>query len=169
MDARLVANYLTALREKNALSYEAWAEKCGRSVSTIKNLCSGKTEDPRLDTVAPVTYAGGGSLDELYTGKSKDKIKEFSIESIKEMYEFQLAEYKATEEAHINNIRAHYEQHRQDFKESYDRQLEFKDQLYNEKCKENRLFKILTGVGFGILIGLLILEVANPSLGWLRF
>jgi transcriptional regulator with XRE-family HTH domain len=169
MDARLVANYLTSLREKNGLSFEAWAEKSGRSVSTIKNLCSGKTEDPRLDTVAPVTYAGGGSLDELYTGKSKDKIKEFSIESIKEMYEFQLAEYKATEEAHINNIRAHYEQHRQDFKESYDRQLEFKNQLYNEKCKENRLFKILAGVGYGILIGLLILEVANPSLGWLRF
>lgn len=169
MDARLVAKYLTALKEKSGLTYEAIAEKSGRSESTVKNLCSGKTEDPRLDTVAPVIYAVGGSIDEMYTGKSKDAVKEISISSIKEMYEFQLAEYKATEEAHINNIRAHYEQHRQDFKESHEKQLEYKDLLYLEKCKESRLFKILAGIGFGILIILLILEVSNPNLGWLRF
>ena len=169
MDARLVAKYLTTLKEKSGLTYEAIAEKSGRSESTVKNLCSGRTEDPRLDTVAPVIFAMGGSLDEMYTGKSKDKIKEISIESIKEMYEFQLAEYKATEEAHINNIRAHYEQHRQDFKESHEKQLEYKDLLYLEKCKESRLFKILTGIGFGILIILLILEVSNPNLGWIKF
>ena len=123
MDAKLVSKYLSSLKEKNGLTYEAWAENCGRSESTIKNLCSGKTEDPRLDTVAPVVYAGGGSLDEMYTGKPKDKVKEFSVESLKELYEFQLAEYKATEEAHISNIRAHYEQHRADSKENYERLL----------------------------------------------
>ena len=169
MDARLVAKYLTVLKEKSGLTYETIAEKSGRSESTVKNLCSGKTEDPRLDTVAPVIYAVGGSLDEMYTGKSKDAVKEISIASIKEMYEFQLAEYRKTEEAHINNIRAHYEQHRQDFKESHEQQLQYKDLLYIEKCKESRLFKILAGVGFGVLIVLLILEVANPNLGWLRF
>ena len=62
MDARLVAKYLTALKEKSGLTYEAVAEKSGRSESTVKNLCSGKTEDPRLDTVAPVIYAVGGSF-----------------------------------------------------------------------------------------------------------
>lgn len=169
MDARLVAKYLTTLKEKTGLTYESIAEKSERSESTVKNLCSGKTEDPRLDTVAPVIYAMGGSVDEMYTGRSKDQIKEFSIESIKEMYEFQLAEYKATEEAHINNIRAHYEQHRQDFKESHEKQLEYKNLLYIEKCKEARLFKVLAGVGFGILIALLILEVSNPNLGWIKF
>jgi transcriptional regulator with XRE-family HTH domain len=169
MDAKLIAKYLTVLKEKSGLTYEAVAEKSGRSESTVKNLCTGKTEDPRLDTVAPVIYAMGGSIDEMYTGKSKDAVKEISINSIKELYEFQLAEYKATEETHINNIRAHYEQHRQDFKESHEKQLEYKDLLYKEKCKEAGLFKILAGIGFGILIVLLILEVSNPSLGWLRF
>lgn len=169
MDARLVSNYLSSLREKTGLTYEAIAEKSGRSESTVKNLCRGKTEDPRLDTVAPVVFAMGGSLDEMYSGKPKDRVKEISINSIKEIYEQQLSEMAKINETHINNIRAHYEQHRQDFKESHDKQLEFKDLLYNEKCKENRLFKILTGIGFGILIGLLILEVANPNLGWIRF
>jgi transcriptional regulator with XRE-family HTH domain len=162
MDAKLVAKYLSSLKEKNGLTYEAWAEKCGRSVSTVKNLCLGKTEDPRLDTVAPVTYAGGGSVDEMYTGKSKDAVKVISINSIKEMYEFQLAEHRKTEEAHINNIRAHYEQHREDTISNFERLLKEKDRQIN-------FFKILACAGLAILIGLLILEVSNPSLGWLRF
>ena len=56
MDAKLVANYLTALKEKSGFTYENIAEKCGMSVVTVKNLCLGKSEDPRLNTVAPVTY-----------------------------------------------------------------------------------------------------------------
>ena len=81
MDARLVANYLTALKEKTGLSNETIAKESNTSESTIKNLCSGRTEDPRLSTVAPVIYAMGGSIDEMYTGKSKDKVKEISITS----------------------------------------------------------------------------------------
>lgn len=162
MDAKLVAKYLTALKEKSGLTYEAIAEKSGRSESTVKNLCSGKTEDPRLDTVAPVIYAIGGSIDEMYTGKSKDDIKEISINSIKEIYEQQLSEISKINEAHINNIRAHYEQHRLDYKESYER-------LLKEKSNQANLFKIIACVGLVILIALLILEVANPNLGWIRF
>ena len=63
MDAQLVAQYLTSLKEKSGLTYEAIAEKCQRSESTVKKLLAGKTEDPRLDTVAPVIYTMGGSLD----------------------------------------------------------------------------------------------------------
>lgn len=162
MDAKLVAKYLTALKEKSGLTYEAIAEKSGRSESTVKNLCSGKTEDPRLDTVAPVIYAIGGSIDEMYTGKSKDDIKEISINSIKEIYEQQLSEINKINEAHINNIRAHYEQHRLDYKENYER-------LLKEKSNQANFFKILACIGLVILIVLLILEVANPSLGWIRF
>ena len=136
MDARLVAKYLMALKEKSGLTYEAIAEKSGRSESTVKNLCSGKTEDPRLDTVAPVIYAVGGSIDEMYTGKSKDAIKEISINSIKEIYEQQLLEISKINETHINNIRAHYEQHRLDYKESYER-------LLKEKSNQAKFFKII--------------------------
>jgi transcriptional regulator with XRE-family HTH domain len=162
MDARLVAKYLTALKEKSGLTYEAIAEKSGRSESTVKNLCSGKTEDPRLDTVAPVIYAVGGSIDEMYTGKSKDAVKEISISSIKEIYEQQLLKAAEVSEAHINNIRAHYEQHRADSKESYER-------LLKEKSNQVKTATIIACAGYVILITLLILEVANPSLGWLRF
>jgi len=162
MDANLVAKYLTSLREKLGLTYEEYAEISKRPVSTLKNLCSGKTEDPRLDTVAPYVYAGGGSIDEMYTGKSKDEVKEGSISAIKEIYEQQLIDMSKTHEAHINNIRAHYEQHRQDTITNYER-------LLKEKSSQANFFKILACIGLAILIGILILEVSNPNLGWLRF
>ena len=163
MDAKLVAKYLTSLKEKSGLTIEAIAEKSQRSESTVKNLCSGKTEDPRLDTVAPVIYAMGGSIDEMYNpGKNKDAVKEFSINSIKEIYEQQLIDMSKTHEAHINNIRAHYEQHRQDTITNYER-------LLKEKGNQTNFFKILACVGLAILIVLLILEVSNPNLGWIRF
>lgn len=169
MDAKLVAKYLTSLKEKTGLTYEAIAEKCGLSESTVKNLFSGKSEDPRLNTVAPVTYVLNGSVDEMYTGKTKDEIKEISITSIKEMYEFQNAELRKTNETHLYNIRAHYEQHRQDTISYFERLLDEKDHQIKHFKKTSYIGFAVAGIGFGILIVILILEVANPSLGWIRF
>ena len=42
----------------------------------------------RIDSNLPIMFVLGGSFEEI-TGKSKDEVKEFSINSIKEMYEFQ--------------------------------------------------------------------------------
>lgn len=162
MDGKLVSKYLTSLKEKSGLTYEAIAEKCGMSESTIKNLFTNKTEDPRLNTVAPPIYVLGGSIDEMLTGKGKDEVKEFSINSIKEIYEQQLLDMSKTHEAHVNNIRSHYEQHRQDTISNYER-------LLKEKSNHANFFKILACIGLVILIGLLILEVSNPNLGWIRY
>lgn len=176
MDARLVSNYLTTLKEKSGLTYEVIAEKSQRSESTVKNLCSRKTEDPRLDTVAPVIYAMGGSIDEMYTGKSKDKMKELSINSIKEIYEYQLSEMAKMSETHINNIRAHYEQHRQDFKDSVEKRLADKREIIAQQeehiktLKKEGLIKLSFAlISVAILLTILILEVMNPSLGGIRF
>lgn len=152
MDAKLVANYLTKLKEKNRLTYEDIAERSQRPVSTVKNLASGKSEDPRLDTVAPVIYAAGGSLDEMYTGKS------------------------VVTELENNNVRSRCEKHLQDVKENYEKRLadkreiiEQKDQHIETLKKENRSSKIFSWVCVAILVGLLIAEVMNPNLGWLRY
>ena len=175
MDAKLVAKYLTTLKEKSGLTYEAIAEKSQRSESTVKNLCSGKSEDPRIDTVAPVVYAMGGSIDEMYTGK-KDAAKEISIVSIKEIYEYQLAEIGRINETHINNIRSHYEQHRQDSVENYEKRLADKREIIESKNEHIKTLKKEKFIAFlctiaciAVLVGLLIAEVMNPNLGWLRY
>lgn len=176
MDAKLVSKYLTTLKEKTGLTYEAIADKSKRSESTVKNLITGKTEDPRLDTVAPVIYAMGGSIDEMYTGKSKEVTKEITINSIKEIYEYQLAESAKTSEIHINNIRTHYEQHRQDVKENYEKRLADKREIIEQKDKHIKTLekeilssKIFSWICVAILVALLIAEVMNPNLGWFRF
>ena len=177
IDAQLVADYLTTLKRKSGLTLEAIAKTSDTSESTIKKLFSGKTDNPGIDTLAPVIYAMGGSMDEMCNPeKNKDEVKEISINSIKEMYEFQLAEHRKTEEAHIANIRSHYEQHREDSIKNYEMRLADKREIIEQKDehiktlkKENLISKILAAVGYGILIVLLILEVSNPSLGWLRF
>lgn len=177
MDEKLVANYLTALRKKTGLTYKALEEMCKKSESTIKNLCEGRSEDPRLDTVAPVVYAMGGSLDEMLNpGKSKDEMKEVSVISLKDSYEFQIAAMKETNEAHITNIRSHYERHIDELKEShrkceehYEKRLADKREIIeaNKKdCKHSRIFSYIC---LGILVALLIAEVMNPNLGWFRY
>lgn len=140
MDAEVVAKYFNALKEKNGFTIELWADKSGCSVSTLKNLLSGKTEDPRLSTVAPITYAGGGSIDEMLNPNFKK-----------------------------NETRSHYEQHILDIKEIHAREIALKDEIIRIKDNHANFFKILACVGLGILIGLLILEVANPNLGWIRY
>ena len=177
IDVNLVTKYLITLKDRTGLTYEAIAEMSGKSESTVKKLFAGRTDNPGLDTLAPVIYAMGGSVDEMYNpGKSKDEVKEISISSIKEMYEFQLAEQRKIEEAHIANIRSHYEQHRQDSIENYEKRLADKREIIEEKDEhiktlktENLISKILAGVGYAVLIGLLILEVSNPNLGWIQF
>ena len=140
MDAKIVANYFSQLKEKNRFTIEEWAEKSGGSVSTLKNLLSGKTEDPRLATVTPYIYAAGGSVDEMLNPNFKK-----------------------------SETRSHYEQYIVDIKENHAREIALKDEIIKIKDSHANFFKILACVGLGILIVLLILEVSNPNLGWIRY
>ena len=168
IDSKIIIKYLITLKEKSGLTYEAIAEASGVPESTIKRLFSGKVENPGLDTILPIMYVLGGSFEEI-TGKSKDEVKEFSISSIKEMYEFQLLEQRKNEEIRITNIRADHEQHRTDVINNYER-------LLTEKDDKNKLLIKIAVAGFvaagllaTILIVLLILEVSNPDMGWIKF
>ena len=168
LDEKFISKYLTKIIKETGNTYESIAEKCFTSESTVKNLCSGKTENPGILTIAPIVYAANGSLDEM-CGKTREDIDEKTKNLIKEMAEFQFAEYRKTEEAHICNMRTHYEQHRNDTISNYEK-------LLGEKDKQIALFKktslisfAIACIGFSILITLLILEVSNPSLGWIRF
>lgn len=144
MDEKLVANYLIKKTEGTGLTYEIVAEKSNTPLPTVKNLYTGKTKDPRLTTVAPVIYAVNGSIDEMLLGESKEVSMPPQANIITEQ--------------HFNDTVNHYE-HR----------LEDKREIIKEKDKQIKFFKILACAGLGILIGLLILEVSNPNLGWIQY
>lgn len=177
MPTETLANYLNTKRVEAGLSYEAVATISNRPESTVKNLCTGKTEDPRLETVIPVMQAVGGSFDEmLFPEKTKDEIKGTSVLALKDIYEFQLSSVKQTSEEHIHNIRSHYEQHHEDLKENYERRLADKRELIDTKDAHIKALerecissKIFSWICVLVLVSILIAEVMNPNLGWLRF
>ena len=177
MKPEIVAEYLSKLKTKTGLTYEAIAEISDRSESTVKNLCLGKSDDPRIDTIAPVVYALGGSMDEMLNPKkSKDELKETSVIALKDSYEYQAALLKETNEQHIANIRSHYEQHHEDLKENYERRLADKRELidsYKEHIlsleKDSRSHRIAFWILCVFFLGFLIAELMNPNLGWFRW
>lgn len=170
MRAELVAQYLSALKEKRKLTYEAIAEISQRSESTVKNLCLGKSEDPRIDTVAPVVYALGGSLDEMLNpGKSKDELKEVSVASLKEIYEYQIAQMKDANEEHIKNIREHYERHIADLEKHYEQRLADKREHIDTILLDKKWFRLASVFSVVALIGVfLFIEFMTPGHGWFR-
>lgn len=177
MDANIVAEYLSKLKAKTGLTYDAIAEKSCRSESSVKNLCLGKSDNPQIDTVAPIVYALGGSMDEMLNpNKSTDELKETSVIALKGTYEHQASLLKETNEMHISNIRAHYEQHHKDLVDNFEKRLSDKRELieaYKEhifslkkECKHAKLVSWACGI---VLVALLIAEVMNPNLGWIRW
>lgn len=177
MDAKIVAEYLNNLKGKTGLTYEAIAEKSNRSESSIKNLCLGKAEDPRIDTIAPIVYALGGSMDEMLNPKkSKDELKETSVNALKESYEYEAKLMKESYEAQMTNVRSHYEQHHEDLKENFEKRLSDKREIiesYKDHIKtiekEFLICKVALIACVIVFIGVLIAELMNPNLGWFRY
>lgn len=172
-----LSQYLNEKRLQAGLTYEAIATISNTPESTVKNLCTGKTKNPQLETIIPIMEAVGGSYDEmLHPEKTKDEMKETSVLALKDIYEYQLSEIRKTNEEHINNIRAHYEQHHEDLKDNYERRLADKRDLiesYKEHIKtlqkEFLISKIALGICVVVFIGVLIAELLNPNLGWFRY
>ena len=170
MNKEIVAKYLSSLKKDTGLTYDAIAKKVDKSESTVKNLCLGNVEDPRVDTVAMIVYALGGSMDEMLNPKeSKDELKEASILALKDIYEDQLSTLKESHKEEIQSIRTHYEQHHQDLVNNFEMRLADKREIIEIQKKENLASKIVAWSLGSILILLLIIEVMHPNLGWIRY
>lgn len=172
-DEKFVAHYLTAKSKENNIPPEMVAKKTKSSEDTVKNVFSGKTTNPGIATIAPMTYAVNGSLDEMCFGKP---INENITAPTVEFYRQQIITMQEQNEKHNTETRNHYEQHRQDYKDHTEHRLADKREIIDQQKehiatlkKELVSSKILAAIGYSILIILLILEVTNPNLGWLRF
>lgn len=170
MPEQLIANYINKKRIDAGLTYEAIANESNIPESTVKNLCTGKTKNPGIETVMPIMEAVGGSYDEmLYPNKSKDEVKETSMLAMKDIYENQLNAIKESHEREVSNIRNHYEQHHKDLVDNFEKRLADKREIIELQKREHKASKIIAWVLGAILIALLIAEVMNPNLGWFRY
>lgn len=165
MDGKILAQYLSALMEKDGLTDKMVADRCNASPETVKNLRTGKTDNPGIFTAAPIIYAANGSVDAMLGRLTKNDSGETFANAVKELSEYQLK----INETHINNIRAHYERQNEETEKHHQEIVKLKDEHTSMLKKSLRIVGIVAGVAISILIILLILEVSNPELGWLRF
>lgn len=154
----MLITYLNALKNKGNFTYENISKLSGISDATIRNIFSGKTEDPRFETVAAIVNAMGGSLDAIYTAAKKEDVEANAVIAIKEAYEERIALVKEQYEHRLNEKDEHYER------------LLLEAEKHIETIKlDKRWFRIGFVVSIFIFAMLCVAELLNPNLGWFRY
>lgn len=151
-----MAEYLVDLKERGNYSFEQIAAKSGIPEGTVKNVLSGKTEDPRFDTISKIVYAMDGSMDEFTAQKfnrtqavepAEKSVETAEIVLLRESYEARIAEIKQTYEARIEDLRKQQQTH------------------ISHSVRIWRLCMIL----ITFLVGVIIVDLLFGSVGWIRY
>ncbi len=132
--------YILALKEAGSFTSEDMANISGIPLSTIRNICSGKTPDARFGTIAKLVISLGGDLNELIGYEKKKEIEVNSTVSLKETYEMRIADLIKSYEARIedmknfcelrvSDIQKCCESRIADLKSNYEERLETQKQL----------------------------------------
>jgi predicted transcriptional regulator len=154
----MILTYLNALKNKGNFTFETISNLSGVPEATVKNIFSGKTEDPRFETVSSIVLAMGGSLDAIYTDAKKDDVETNAVIAIKEAYEQRIEWLKESYEHRLNEKDRHYER------------LLLEAEKHIETIKlDKRWFRIGFVVSIFIFAMLCVAELLNPNLGWFRY
>ena len=97
--------YIMALKDAGSFTYEDIANISGIPLSTVRNICSGKTPDARFGTIAKIVISLGGDLNELVGYEKNKEIQVNSTVSLKETYEMRIADLIRSYESRIEDIK----------------------------------------------------------------
>lgn len=97
----MVREYLTTLKNAGNYSWSDIANLSGIPEATVRKVFTGETADPRFDTIAKIVIAMGGNMDDAIDNKKKKEIEISSTISLKESYEYRLAD----KEDYINTLK----------------------------------------------------------------
>ena len=98
--------YILALKEAGNFTFEDMANVSGIPLSTVRNICSGKTPDARFGTIAKLVISLGGDLNELIGYEKKKEIEVNSTVSLKETYEMRISDIVNSYETRIEDVKA---------------------------------------------------------------
>ena len=97
--------YILALKDAGNFTFEDMANVSGIPISTVRNICSGKTPDARFGTIAKLVISMGGDLNELIGYERKKEIEVNSTVSLKETYEMRISDIINSYETRIDDIK----------------------------------------------------------------
>ena len=150
--------YLNSLKNKGKFTYEGISKLSGIPEATVKNIFSGKTEDPRFETVSSIVIAMGGSLDAIYDITKTDDVEANAVITIKEVFE-----------QRISDLKEHYEYQLSEKEKHYERLLEEAEKHIATITLDKRWFRIGFVISIFIFGLLCVAELLNPDLGWFRY
>ena len=184
---------LNAARIRLGWSMEKTAEECDVPFQTTKNVLTGKTRNPRSDTLSKLASGLNVPQEDLYKKADNNMIEEvietmknevidnknadnISVNALTEMYEYHIATMKETNEEHIKNIREHYERHIAELKEHisetkehYEKRLADKREHIETILLDKKWFRLASVVGVCALLGVFFfIEFLTPGHGWFR-
>ena len=154
----MIVNYLNALKTKGNFTYETVSNLSGVPESTVKNLFTGKTEDPRFETVAAIVLAMGGSLDAIYSAAKQEDVEANAVITITESCEHRMADMKE-----------HYEQRLSEKDRYYERLFAEAERHIQTIMLDKKWFRIGFAIAVIIFAMLCVAELLNPNLGWIRY
>ena len=177
---------LNAARIRLGWSMEKTAEECDVPFQTTKNVLTGKTRNPRSDTLSKLASGLNVPQEDLYKKADNNMIEEvretmknevidnknadnISVNALKEMYELQITAMKETNEEHIKNIREHYERHIAEIKEHYEKRLADKREHIETILLDKKWFRLAAVYSAIALLGIFFfIEFMTPGHGWFR-
>ena len=166
----MLTQYLNTLKEQGNFTFDDIENLSGISKDTIKNIFSGKTKAPGTDTLAPIVYAMGGSLDAALGHAKREDTN--SMAMLKELYESHLKDVKDHYEHRLSEMKEHYQEMKERNAEMKERHEERIAEI-NEHIKTIRLdkrwFRIATCILATAFVALLVAEVLLPGHGWIRY
>ena len=168
----MLIKYLNMLKEQGNYTFDEIAEICDVAKDTVKNIYSGKTKDPGIDTVRKLVYGLGGSLDAIYNLNKKDSSDTATMLILKEMHEKHLADITDHYEQRLADLKEHYNQSKErisEMKERFDERLAEINAHIDTIKLDKKWFRIATCVLATAFVSLLIAEVLFPGHGWIKF
>jgi DNA-binding Xre family transcriptional regulator len=133
--------YILALKDKGSFTSEDMANISGIPLSTIRNICSGKTPDARFGTIAKLVISLGGDLNELIGYEKKKEIEVNSTVSLKETYEMRISDIIKSYEARIEDMKNFCELRISDVQKCCEVRIADMRKNYEERLEEQKNLK----------------------------
>lgn len=130
--------YILALKDAGKFSLEDMANVSGIPISTVRNICSGKTPDARFGTVAKLVISLGGDLNELIGYEKKKEIEVNSTVSLKETYEMRIADIIKSYEARIEDMKNFCELRISDIQSACEKRIADVKQNFEERLDDQK-------------------------------
>lgn len=130
--------YILALKEAGSFTFEDIANVSGIPLSTVRNICTGKTPDARFGTIAKIVISLGGDLNELIGYEKKKEIEVNSTVSLKETYEMRIADLIKSYDDRIEDIKNLYELRVSDIQKCCEVRIADMKRNYEERLEDQK-------------------------------